>query len=313
MGLQKLLSLKLRDLLGSTPRIREPMTPEISEFSYGFALTNEIVGWAPIGAAPVFPSLIEEGRTGGGYDVRLHMPGVPVFIQFKRADCMTRSYAREIRDYGVALSLPFYRFRITESGKSNQHELLLALNEEEDMVFYAAPRFHRLDEINAAWNSNQVASRSIFVTPAEIGKLDDDYHHVAYDDRRAYICSEPKRIDFVTARGLIDKLRTQLSAEREPFGDKIANLARSLGRAKAHADERGREARGAKRGEGFDLVQARIAPEPPVIEAVPTRAPRPLSGPEGALRKIADDAAKIFNAQLVIAQKSRRSATRRGG
>jgi hypothetical protein len=54
------------------------MTPEISEFSYGFALTNEIVGWAPVNAAPLFPSLIEEGRAGGGYDVALNLSGVAV-------------------------------------------------------------------------------------------------------------------------------------------------------------------------------------------------------------------------------------------
>lgn len=32
------------------------MKPEISEFSYGFALTNELVGWVALSAAPVFPS-----------------------------------------------------------------------------------------------------------------------------------------------------------------------------------------------------------------------------------------------------------------
>jgi len=40
------------------------MTPEISEFSYGFALTNEIVGWANLKAPPIFPSLVEEGKVG---------------------------------------------------------------------------------------------------------------------------------------------------------------------------------------------------------------------------------------------------------
>lgn len=101
------------------------MTPEISEFSYGFALTNEIVGWAPVGAAPVFPSLIEEGKAGGGYDVKLDMPGVPLYLQFKRADCMVTRRAREVSVYGLSISVPFYRFKITESGKSDQHELLL--------------------------------------------------------------------------------------------------------------------------------------------------------------------------------------------
>jgi len=47
------------------------MTPDISEFSYGFALTHELIALAgePLRAAPIFPSLIEEGRAGGGYDV----------------------------------------------------------------------------------------------------------------------------------------------------------------------------------------------------------------------------------------------------
>src|SRR5208282_3952523 len=102
------------------------MTPKISEFSYGFALTNEIVGWAPIGAAPLFPSLIEEGKAGGGYDVKLDMPAAPLYLQFKRADCMRRRTAREISEHTLTLSIPFYRFKITESGKSDQHELLLA-------------------------------------------------------------------------------------------------------------------------------------------------------------------------------------------
>src|SRR5579863_6114902 len=133
------------------------MTPEISEFSYGFALTNEIVGWASLKAAPIFPSLIEEGKKGGGYDVKLDMPGVPLYLQFKRADCMTRRSAREIRKHEALLSVPFYRFSITESGKSDQHTLLLALDDGTNEVFYAAPRFHELAEINQAWSASEVA------------------------------------------------------------------------------------------------------------------------------------------------------------
>src|ERR1700735_1111864 len=117
------------------------MTPEISEFSYGFALTNEMVGWGPITAAPLFPSLIEEGKAGGGYDVKLDMPGIPLYLQFKRADCLTTRNAKEIKNNGLRISLPFYRFKITESKKSDQHELLLALDDGSCLVFYVAPRF----------------------------------------------------------------------------------------------------------------------------------------------------------------------------
>jgi hypothetical protein len=53
------------------------VTPDISEFSYGFALTQELISAAdpPVRAAPILPSLIKEGRTAGGYDAHLDIPG----------------------------------------------------------------------------------------------------------------------------------------------------------------------------------------------------------------------------------------------
>lgn len=57
-----------------------------SEFTYGFALVNELVSNKPRTVnVPVFPSLIMEGQTGGGYDVYLDRPGRPMFLQFKLA------------------------------------------------------------------------------------------------------------------------------------------------------------------------------------------------------------------------------------
>jgi hypothetical protein len=52
------------------------MKPVISEFSYGFALVNELLKLTGYGfnAVPVFPSLYQEGQTGGGFDVFLNSP-----------------------------------------------------------------------------------------------------------------------------------------------------------------------------------------------------------------------------------------------
>jgi hypothetical protein len=55
------------------------MIPKISEFSYGFALTN--VPWSKLNAAPILPSLIEEGKKGGGYNVELQFPDVPLYLR----------------------------------------------------------------------------------------------------------------------------------------------------------------------------------------------------------------------------------------
>jgi hypothetical protein len=273
------------------------MTPEISEFSYGFALTNEMVGWAPIAAAPVFPSLIEEGKAGGGYDVRLDLPGIPLYLQFKRADCMKTRKAREIRDHGLKILLPFYRFKITESGKSDQHELLLALDDGSCLVFYAAPRFHEISEINDAWVNNLVATNSIFVSPSQIGTLDSSSHHVAFDQTQAWLCSEPKKIEFLTSHGLIEQVTTRIEADVRPFGEKLPELVADLFGAEQRARARLRER------ESGDLVGLSLPSQRhSEIPSIATRPSRPLSETDRQLREASDLAARMFDAQLVIVQ-----------
>ena len=279
------------------------MTPEISEFSYGFALTNEIVGWAPVTAAPLFPSLIEEGKAGGGYDVKLDMPGVPLYLQFKRADCMTRRSALEIHTHNLPLSLPFYRFKITESGKSDQHELLLALDDGSSLVFYAAPRFHEITEINNAWNSNIVATRSIFVAPSRVGSLDTNSHHVAYDEQRAWLCSEPEPIDFLNSTNLIEELRGRLEADARPLHEKISELVEQINSSEHRAAARAAEKRAAQYDEPIGAVPVaaptgRVPTTPPIS----IRPSRRLSDPERQLRELADTAARVFDVQLIIVQ-----------
>jgi hypothetical protein len=275
------------------------MTPEISEFSYGFALTNEIVGWAPVNAAPLFPSLIEEGKAGGGYDVKLDMPGVPLYLQFKRADCMTRRSAREIYTLNLPLSLPFYRFKITESGRSAQHELLLALDDGACLVFYAAPRFHELAEINNAWNNNVVATRSIFVAPSSIGPLDTESHHVAYDEQRAWLCSDhPEPIDFLNSNNLIEKLRGRLQTDSRPLREKISELLEQIYSAEQRASAGAAEKRAADLGKQIEALTR----DAPTIPPIPTRPSRTLSEPERQLRELSDIAARVFDVQLIIVQ-----------
>ena len=128
----------------------------------------------PLLAAPVFPSLIEEGKSGGGYDVNINIPGFPLFVQFKRSDCLTRANAREIKK-GLPLNPPYYRFGITERWRSDQHKLLVALDDgNSNEVFYAAPRFHEVGELNAAYLTSDAANRSFYIRPRDIGAILDD-------------------------------------------------------------------------------------------------------------------------------------------
>jgi hypothetical protein len=154
------------------------VTPDISEFSYGFALTRELINIAdpPLQAAPVFPSLIAEGSKGGGYDVHLDMPGFPLFIQFKRSEYMKTWRAREAKP-PYNFPTPYYRMKITERWRSAQHEMLLELDSGQNLVFYAAPRFYEVEEFNKAYQAGTVSSQSCYVSPSKIGKLDEESHH----------------------------------------------------------------------------------------------------------------------------------------
>ena len=299
------------------------MKPEISEFSYGFALTNELVGWVALSAAPVFPSLIEEGKAGGGYDVKLERPGVPLFLQFKRSHCMVRRTAKEhqaVVALGGTLNVPYYRFPITEAATSDQHELLLALDDGSNLVFYAAPRFHRRNEINQAWSRADVARRSLFVAPWAIGPLDDAQHHVAFDGGNTWLCSEPRTLEVLTSRGLEDKLNGFLKEHDQPLGERLPSLV-----AKMHeAERRGREKAELRRSsetpqdvpisdkgdvpvvetlarksivEGEPVSVSPPEPEPPV-----SREPKPLDSEAAILRQAADIATHVFETQMIIVQ-----------
>lgn len=291
------------------------MKPEISEFSYGFALTNELVGWIALSAAPVFPSLIEEGKAGGGYDVKLDRPGVPLFLQFKRSHCMVRRTAKEhqaVAAVGGTLNVPYYRFPITEAATSDQHELLLALDDGSNLVFYAAPRFHRRNEINQAWSRADVARRSLFVAPWTIGPLDDAQHHIAFDGVNTWLCSEPRTLKVLTSRGLEDKLNGFLKEHDQPLGERLPSLLADM----HEAERRGREKAELRRSssapqdapavetlarrsitEGDPREVSPPEPEPPV-----SREPKPLDSEATILRQAADIATHVFETQMIIVQ-----------
>jgi hypothetical protein len=194
------------------------MTPDISEFSYGFALTHELIALAgePLRAAPIFPSLIEEGRAGGGYDVHLDVPGFPLFLQFKRSDCMVRRSAMEVAP-PYNFNPPFYRMKITERSRSAQHDMLVDLDNGHNQVFYAAPLFHTVDELNNAYLASAISHRSFYIRPGSIGKLDNESHHIAFDDTRYWVFSDPREVKGIRGEALPALLQERRLADDRPL------------------------------------------------------------------------------------------------
>lgn len=161
------------------------MRPRISEFSYGYAVMEEISRrYRHIFiSAPVFPSLYREGRSGGGYDVRINRAiGFPLFLQFKLSHLMVRGNAREIIHLGIFSSPPLLRMYLRKRNKSRQHELLCSLDNGENEVYYIAPYFFTQNELNLHYTYGRVIGNSYKIRPSAIGLLpDDDEHYIAIE------------------------------------------------------------------------------------------------------------------------------------
>lgn len=141
------------------------MKPDISEFSYGYALTESLI-WdssLPIVGAPIFPSLIQEGRPGGGYDVALPFNGLLLFLQFKLSEYMKSRGVIEAKK-GL-INPPFYRMHLRPHRHSRQHDMLLELEAAGNTVFYVAPKFHRPSELSEAYLNRTMIQQSLWWTP----------------------------------------------------------------------------------------------------------------------------------------------------
>ena len=237
------------------------MRAEFSEFTYGFSLVNELAKNLSCTAVPIFPSLIEEGTKGGGYDAKLFSEkGTILNLQFKLSDCMIASHAREYRIPGHKLSLPYYRFGITSERISEQHSLLLELENIQPLTFYVAPKFHLNDQINAYWNSHSVSRNSVFVRPSLIGDLPDAYlHSVCFDTssvekNRAYLFSNPQSIEILPFDSFSEAVTAEVLQTTERLDSAINRALEQYRFAIQNAQQRERD-RTAESLDGFDSLR----------------------------------------------------------
>jgi hypothetical protein len=223
--------------------------PAFSEFSYGFALTHELCNthFGGMRAAPVFPSLIEEGKDGVGYDVHLAKPGAPLFVQFKISQYMVMASAGQWHLFGQ----PYYRFWLHATGRSSQHRALLKRDKSPNLVLYAAPAVHEIDDLNYAFHNGNVVATSVFFRPRDIGPQSDAKEHcVAFlpGAGMGYFCSEPRRVEqLATGRGVFEALaesfrQVERVAPTAEYFDRLADdLEREFGADTEVATARFRE------------------------------------------------------------------------
>jgi len=202
-----------------------------SEFSYGYAVTQEFENFyaAPLKAAPIFPSLQNEGTKG--YDVELirrgikpDAPGIPLFLQFKLAERIERRFNGRIDD--AYYSPPFYRVKL-RTRRPNQHELLVRLDRQGKEVYYVAPGFHRSSDLNENFSTGSVVANSVLVTPGALGRFPEgERHHFSFKaPSEGFVrrfSESDKVINTTHVRSIIDHHRELILSE--PPGASLLNL-----------------------------------------------------------------------------------------
>lgn len=203
-----------------------------TEFSFGYAFTENLIrslSGQPVGA-PVFPNLLQEGQLG--YDVRINLPGCPVFFQYKLPELMVRATAAEVAQHALpGISIPFFRMPLMRRDLSDQHALLIGLEMQYPAaVFYTAPALPDVNTFDAAYKNAHVHQRSVFFSPKSIGALPDDKQHVvAYRSAGpAWFCSEPKEVAALDFNGIEHRVRANL---RETRNRTLADAVDAVGSA----------------------------------------------------------------------------------
>ena len=196
------------------------MRPQFSEFSFAYALTEALLDTCPFRVQPIFPTQRQEGRPGGGYDVRLDVPGFPLFLQFELCKGVTRRHPNSAETHPNVNIWPNYlRMDLMPEKRSPQHQLLLDLSRTEPNVFYCAPRFFEYCEFRSHWTTDSVLRYTAFIRPNSIGVLPDrNAHHISFSPQSnyGYLCSEPKEVESIlSGEELVKEIHVLASESRD--------------------------------------------------------------------------------------------------
>jgi len=176
------------------------MSSAFNEREFEFCFNAEFVrtNSAALIGTPLIPSQRMENVLG--YDVQFRIQNGrftrSLFVQHK-----TSSYAERLKgrnaEFWYCYSGPYFRFPVARLDRTRQHNLLVELAERGEDVFYCAPIFVGLDNLQTYFVRGSVIDNSRFFDPTDMGRISDfEQHHVSCDRTGAFgfFHTEPKQL-----------------------------------------------------------------------------------------------------------------------
>ena len=152
--------------------------------------------------------------------------------------------------------------------------MLVDLDTGRNQVFYAAPLFHTVEQLNRFYLTKTVSDNSFYIPPRWIDRLDGDPHHVAFDARRSWVFSEPQEVHGIPGDQFPQDLRARFAEDRRPMRegplhDALEDVERIIG------------------GRALKIIADETAGVEPLDDL-------------GMLRRLADLSLRYFSAQLFV-------------
>jgi hypothetical protein len=207
----------------------------LSEFSYGYGVTREVERLLlslGIRTVPFQPSLLQEKQVG--FDAAFDKAGVPLLLQFKLGQSLSRFVRSDTSLPAPYLSRPFFRFTVDTLERDGQFETLLKAEADGAEVYYVAPRFADWPHYVQFYEEEGVLENSVLVRPGEIrAALDskgapDGRHRVVYDGARVHVCSKPVAIEEVRPALLAERVAVRVRKKKGTLGEDIERLYAGL-------------------------------------------------------------------------------------
>jgi len=158
----------------------------------------------------------------------MDLPGLAVFLQFKIVEQMRRGTAKEYASPGFPLSLPFYRMHLRNTARSDQHALLVKLEQSGGLVYYIAPGFDSIQLLNQYFSSLATIENSIYLKPSEIGDIDDaGEHSIAFQSASSAVVYRFSEMMVEIRRSSLDLFKQVAFAHRRtdlPLNAAVDNL-----------------------------------------------------------------------------------------
>jgi len=207
----------------------------LSEFSYGYGVTREVerlLTGVGVRTVPFIPSLLQEKVVG--FDVGFSGRGVPLLLQFKLGQSLTRFVRSDATHAAPILDRPFFRFSINTAEMDGQYETLLKAQTDGSEVYYVAPRFADWPHYIRFFEEETVLEHSVMVTPGDIRNAlvakgsPDGHHRIVYDGTAAHVCSKATDIPDVRPATVAESILTRVHAKGETLRDTVRRVYAGL-------------------------------------------------------------------------------------